>query len=138
MAFYYDGYTGPQKFWGRTSPEELVREYGTPLYVYNERILRERCREMKNLVKYPNFAVNYSAKANSNLHFLRIVREEGLVVDAMSLGEIAVEEAAGFDHDHIFFISNNMSREEMAAVIEKGILISVDSLSQLEIFGRCV
>lgn len=136
MAFYYDGYTGPQKFWGRTSPEELVREYGTPLYVYNERILRERCREMKNLVKYPNFAVNYSAKANSNLHFLRIVREEGLVVDAMSLGEIAVEEAAGFDHDHIFFISNNVSREEMAAVIEKGILISVDSLSQLEMFGR--
>ena len=93
MSFYYDGYTGPQKFWGQTSPAELVQEYGTPLYVYNEKILRERCREMKNLVKYPNFAVNYSAKANSNLHFLRIVREEGLVVDAMSLGEIAVEEA---------------------------------------------
>ena len=129
MSFYYDGYTGPQKFWGQTSPAELVQEYGTPLYVYNEKILRERCREMKNLVKYPNFAVNYSAKANSNLHFLRIVREEGLVVDAMSLGEIAVEEAAGFDNQHIFFISNNVSREEMAAVIEKGILISVDSVA---------
>lgn len=134
--FNFDYYTGPNRFWGNTTPAQLVRDYGSPLYVYNERILRERCREMKNLVKYPNFAVNYSAKANSNLHFLKIVREEGLVVDAMSLGEIAVEEAAGFDHDHIFFISNNVSREEMAAVIEKGILISVDSLAQLEMFGQ--
>ena len=134
--FNFDYYTGPNQFWGNTTPAQLVRDYGSPLYVYNERILRERCREMKNLVKYPNFAVNYSAKANSNLHFLKIVREEGLVVDAMSLGEIAVEEAAGFDHDHIFFISNNVSREEMAAVVEKGILISVDYLAQLEMFGQ--
>lgn len=136
MGFYFDYYTRPCNFWGETTPAELIKEYGSPLYAYNERILRRRCREMKNLVQYPNFVVNYSAKANSNLHFLEIVREEGLVVDAMSLGEIAVEEAAGFDHDHIFFISNNVSREEMRAVIEKNILISVDSLAQLEMFGQ--
>lgn len=136
MSFQFDYYTGPNQFWGGTSPAALTRSFGSPLYVYNEGILRKRCREMKALVQYPNFAVNYSAKANSNLSLLKIVREEGLVVDAMSLGEIAVEEAAGFDHSHIFFISNNVSCEEMQAVIDKGILISVDSLSQLETFGR--
>ena len=83
---------------------ELIKKYGSPLYVYDERILRKSCREMHNLLPKKNLRVNYSAKANSNLHFLRIVREEGLVVDAMSLGEIAVEEAAGFDHQYIFFI----------------------------------
>ena len=136
MAFYFDYYTKNCGFWGNTTPVTLAEKYGTPLYVYNEKILRERCRELKNLVTYPNFAVNYSAKANSNLRFLQIVREEGLVVDAMSLGEIAVEEAAGFDHQHIFFISNNVSQEEMAAVAAKGILVSVDSLAQLEMFGQ--
>lgn len=136
MSFQFDYYTGPNRFWNGSNPSELVRRFGSPLYVYNESILRRRCREMKQLVKYPNFAVNYSAKANSNLSLLKIIREEGLVVDAMSLGEIAVEKAAGFDHDHIFFISNNVSREEMQAVIDQQILISVDSLAQLEMFGQ--
>ena len=59
-------------FYGDLSPIELVEKYGSPLYVYNENILRERCKEIKNLVKYPNFKVHYSAKANSNLSLLKI------------------------------------------------------------------
>ena len=39
---------------------ELEKEYGTPLYVYSEQILRERCREMKNLLPSKNLRVNYS------------------------------------------------------------------------------
>ena len=107
MPYRYDLVTGKNGFWENTDPAALAAQYGTPLYVYNERILRERCREMRELVSYPNFHVNYSAKANTNLTILRIAREEGLYVDAMSLGEITVEEAAGFDAKHIFFISNN-------------------------------
>ena len=136
MPYRYDLVTGKNGFWENTDPAALAAQYGTPLYVYNERILRERCREMRELVSYPNFHVNYSAKANTNLTILRIAREEGLYVDAMSLGEITVEEAAGFDAKHIFFISNNVSREEMAQVIHKRIYVGVDSVSQLEMFGQ--
>lgn len=78
-------------FYGNSGPAELAEKYGTPLYVYNESVLRTRCREMKNLVSYDNFRVNYSAKANTNLSILRILRDEGLLVDAMSPGEIAIE-----------------------------------------------
>lgn len=133
--YQFDPITRPASFYGLTTPYELTRRYGLPLYVYNERILRERCRELKSFVTYPNFSVNYSVKANSNLPLLRIIREEGLVVDAMSLGEIVVEKAAGFTSDQIFYVSNNISAADMQAVIDQGILISADSLTQLELFG---
>ncbi|MFW5982231.1 MAG: diaminopimelate decarboxylase [Halanaerobiaceae bacterium] len=115
---------------------ELIEKYGSPLYVYNEDILRKRCRELKNLLPDRNFRVNYSAKANTNLEILKIVRDEGLDVDAMSPGEIYIEEKAGFTSDRILYISNNVSAEEMKFAIERGINVSVDSLSQLELYGE--
>ncbi len=128
--------TDKLNFWEATNPNEILKKFGSPLYVYNERILRERCKEMKNLVNYDNFSVNFSAKANSNLSLLKIVRSEGLNVDAMSPGEMFVELKAGFDPKQIFYISNNVSEEEMKYAIDRNITISVDSLSQLETYGR--
>lgn len=115
---------------------KLSEKYGTPLYVYSEAVLREKCREMKNLIPNKNVRVNYSAKANTNLEILKIIRDEGLDVDAMSPGEIFIEQLAGFDNNQIFFISNNISAEEMRYAIDRDILISVDSLSQLEMYGQ--
>ncbi|PKM51793.1 MAG: diaminopimelate decarboxylase [Firmicutes bacterium HGW-Firmicutes-7] len=123
-------------FFGNASPHELIEKYGSPLYVYNENILRDRCRELKQLITYPNFSVNYSVKANGNLSLLKIAREEELNVDAMSPGEIYVEEMAGFKSDQILFISNNISAEEMQYALDRNITVSVDSLSQLETLGK--
>lgn len=131
----YAKVTSESNFFQNTDPIELVQKYGSPLYVYNESIFRERCREVKKLLSYPHFSVNYSAKANSNLALLQIVREEGLNVDAMSPGEIYVELKAGFKPEQIFYICNNVSAEEMKYAIDNGVLVSVDSLSQLELFG---
>jgi diaminopimelate decarboxylase len=129
-------YTETVDFYGETNPQQLIAAYGSPLYVYNESILRERCREMKRLVNYSGFKVNFSSKANSNLRLLEIVRSEGLNADAMSPGEIHLLLAAGFQPEDILFIGNNVSGEEMRFAIERGITVSVDSLSQLELFGR--
>lgn len=123
-------------FFGNTDPAKLIKEYGSPLYVYNEEILRARCREMATLVGRPNFRVNYSTKANSSLALLQIVREEGLCADAMSPGEIHVLMKAGFTPEEIFYVGNNVSVDEMNFAIERGITVSVDSLSQLEMLGK--
>ncbi|HEX3027961.1 MAG TPA: diaminopimelate decarboxylase [Clostridia bacterium] len=133
MNNYFTEETG---FYGKTTPGSLIDRYGSPLYIYNENILRNRCREMKGLVQYENFMVNYSPKANSNIELLKIIRSEGLHVDAMSPGEIVLALAAGFKPDEIFYISNNVSEEEMRFAINKGITISVDSVSQLLQYGR--
>ena len=115
---------------------ELIATYGSPLYVYDETILRKRCNELKNLLPGLNLQVNYSIKANSNPHLLKIVLDEGFDVDAMSPGEIYVEELAGFTPDRIFYIGNNVSAKEMKYAIDRDILVSVDSLSQLELYGK--
>ncbi len=116
-------------------PEDLARDFGTPLYVYNEEILRLRCREMKGLIDYPLFSVNYSAKANCNLSLLKIIRQEGLDIDAMSPGEIHVELLAGFRPEQILYIGNNVSYDELRFAVDRNITVSVDSISQLDLFG---
>ncbi len=60
-------FTEETGFFGNSDAEQLVREYGSPLYVYNENILRERMREMEGLIENFPFTANYSIKANSNL-----------------------------------------------------------------------
>ncbi len=136
MNYIYSKVSSEKNFFGNTNPVELTEKYGTPLYVYNENILRSRCRDLKGLISYSNFTVNYSPKANGNLDILKIVRNEGLNVDAMSPGEIYVNMMAGYKPEDILFISNNVSEDEFRYAINAGVKISVDSVSQLEMVGR--
>ena len=132
----FAAYTKSVNFFGPRTPEELVKRFGSPLYIYNEELLRARCREMKSLSDHPGFHVHYSAKANANPALLKIIRSEGLRVDAMSPGELFLEEQAGFTPEEIIYICNNISAEEMRLPLDKGLLIGVDSLSQLDALGR--
>ena len=98
-------------FYGSTDPQALVDQFGSPLYVYNESILRRRCREMAHLVDYRPFTANFSCKANTNVELLRIIRSEGLLADAMSPGEIFMLKQAGYQGGEIFYIPNNVSEQ---------------------------
>ena len=122
-------------FFKGIDPEQIVRKYGTPVYVYNEEIIRKRMREVAGVIsKYP-YRANYSMKANSNLTILKIALEEGLNADAMSEGEIRLLMKAGFPADRIFFVPNNVDSLELQFAIDAGIMTSLDSLDQLELFG---
>lgn len=135
MSNIRSAYTDSMDFYGRLSPHELAETYGTPLYVYNEKILRQRCRELKTMVDFPGYGVNYSVKANSNPALLKIIRQEGLTVDAMSPGELRMDTLAGFEPEEILYISNNNDPAEMLNAISHGCLVSADSLSQLDMLG---
>ena len=136
MNYIYSKVSCEKKFFGNSDPVQLSEKYGTPLYLYNENILRKRCRDLKGLIAYSNFAVNYSLKANSNLELIKIVRSEGLLADAMSPGEIYLNILAGYKPEEILYISNNVSVDEFRYAIHAGVKISVDSVSQLEMFGK--
>jgi len=136
MIYKYSQVSDKKEFFGNTTPVDLAEEFGTPLYVYNEKIIRQRCNDLKNLVSYKNFVVNYSPKANASLELLKIIRDEGLRVDAMSPGEIFVNLKAGYKPHEILYISNNVDEKEFLYAIHAGVKISVDSLSQLEMYGK--
>ncbi len=131
-----DSYTQQVNFFGNSNPEELVKKYGSPLFVYNEDILRRQMRRVAGLLPNHRFTSNFSIKTNSNLSILKMANEEGLNADAMSPGEIYALKKAGFPSERIFYVSNNVSEEEMQYAIDEGVVVSVDSLSQLEMFGK--
>lgn len=125
-------YTDSLNFYGKETPQGLMEKFGSPLYVYNEVVLRERCRDLVGLCKTKGLHINYSAKANANPHLLKIIREEGCLVDAMSPGELYLDLKAGYKPDEVLYVCNNVSPEEMKNALEKGVLVSVDSLMQVE------
>ena len=91
-----ESFVTESKFFEGNAPEAVATEYGTPVYVYNEQILRDRMRQVAGVItKYP-YTANYSVKANTNVHILKLALEEGLNCDAMSPGEITLLLKAGF------------------------------------------
>ncbi len=129
-------YTKDVNFFAGNNPHELVEKYGSPLYVYNEKILRQCCKDLKGLSNSPQFHVDYSTKANNNVELLKIIRSEGLHVDAMSPGELFMNKKAGFTSKEMLYVCNNVSKEELKNALVNDLLISVDSLSQLESLGQ--
>lgn len=131
-----ESYINQVDFFKGNNPEDIVAEFGTPLYVYNEEIIRKHMDAVaKVITKYP-YTANYSVKANTNINILKLALEEGNNCDAMSVGEIMMLEKAGFPMDRIFFVPNNVAEDELKFAIEKGVMTSLDSLSQLELFGN--
>jgi len=116
--------------------DEIVAKFGSPLYVYSERVLRTRCKELRNFLQYEPFTPSYSCKANTNVTILKIIREEGFRADAMSPGEILLLRTAGFQPEEILYVGNNVSEAEMLYAIKAGVTVSIDSLAQLEQYGQ--
>ncbi len=115
----------------------LAREFGTPLYIYDELTLREKCREFKTefVGRHPT-TVNYSCKAFLNRAVLKIFIDEGLGLDVVSGGEIAIATAFGFPPGRIDFPGNNKSADELALALELGVRhIVVDNFHELEMLG---
>ena len=85
-----------------------------PLYVMDEDTLRHMCREFVGEFgrRYANCRVLYGAKAFVNPALARLVQEEGLGMDVVSGGEVAVAQAAGFPPDLMYFHGNNKSADE--------------------------
>ncbi|MDT8445924.1 MAG: diaminopimelate decarboxylase [bacterium] len=121
-----------QQLLGGRDPGDLARRFGTPLYLYDEAVLRRNASALAQLVPLDNFRVYYSAKANSNVSLLQIIRQEGLGVDALSAGEVLAEEAAGYKTPEILFVSNNVPQKTFDWMVQKGIRhCCVDSLGQM-------
>lgn len=131
-------YTDRVNFFGGEIRLNLRPVSGRPCMCITNTFLRRRCRELAGLSAHPGFHVNYSAKANTNPVLLSIIREEGCVVDAMSPGEIFLNLHAGFTPDQILYVCNNVDADELKNAADRGLLVSVDSLSQLELYGASI
>jgi diaminopimelate decarboxylase len=115
---------------------DLVNNYGTPLYVLDESLIRENCRLYKNAMdKYynGNGLVLYASKALSTMAVCKIVEQEGLGLDVVSGGELYTAMKAGVPMDRIYFHGNNKTCEELELAISNNIRrIVVDNREELK------
>lgn len=102
---------------------ELAKTYGTPLYVIDEDKVREMCRTYKNAVKnhFDDADILYASKALSFKGMYQIAKEEGMCVDAVSIGEIYTAISAGFPKERIYYHGNNKMREDIEFAVGQGI-----------------
>ncbi len=115
---------------------KLAQQFGTPLYVMDEWLIRENCRRYKTAFArhYPKEArVAYAAKAFCTLAMCRLVAEEGLWIDAASGGELFTALRAQFPPHRIYLHGNFKSDEELAMALGYKIgRIVVDCFEELE------
>ncbi len=121
---------------------ELARLHGTPLYVYDADMIRRRCRDLAAWD-----TVRFAQKACSNLAVLDLIRREGVLVDAVSTGEIHRALAAGYPAHAtagpaagaalppahpIVYTADIFDRDSLDAVVRHGIHVNCGSADMLE------
>ncbi len=115
---------------------QLAQTHGTPLWVYDAATIRQRIAELRAFD-----TIRFAQKANSNLHLLALMREQGVKVDAVSLGEIERALAAGYragTHDgeaEIVFTADLIDRATLAKVVAEQIPVNAGSIDMLEQLG---
>jgi diaminopimelate decarboxylase len=118
---------------------ELAAEFGTPLYVFDEFSLRNKCREFKTEFgqRYSETTLIYASKAFLNGALAVIFREEGLGLDAVSDGELAIAGSVDFPMDMVYFHGNNKSDEELGLALKHHVgRIVVDNFDELDRLGE--
>jgi diaminopimelate decarboxylase len=116
---------------------DLASEFGTPLFVYDEKHIRDRARAAVSAFGDGN--VIYAAKAFLCKAMARLAHEEGLRLDVASGGEMEVALAAGVPPAKLVFHGNNKSVSELAAALDRGVgRIVVDSFDEIDRIERLV
>lgn len=120
---------------GGVSVADLAAEYGTPLYIYDEASIRERCSFYREALaaSHPRPRVVYAGKAWLSIELLKIIRDEGLSLDVVSSGELYVALKSGFPAEKISLHGNNKGPDELKMAIDAGIKqIVVDNFYEIE------
>ncbi len=115
---------------------ELAKEFGTPLYVLDEDLMKKNCRTYKQAIdKYydGNGLVLYASKSLCTMYTSRLVNEEGLGADAVSGGELYTLKKSGFPMDKVYFHGNNKTPQEIELALDFGVgHIVVDNRYELD------
>ncbi|WP_207886226.1 diaminopimelate decarboxylase [Pseudomonas sp. 30_B] len=115
--------------------EQLALQFGTPLWVYDAATIRGQIERLKSFD-----IIRFAQKACSNLHILRLMREQGVKVDAVSQGELLRALAAGYscreDESEIVFTADLLDRATLETVVEHGIPVNAGSIDMLRQLGE--
>jgi len=115
---------------------EIAKEFGTPVYVYHAEKIKEQYEKLTESFKNTNTVFFYACKALTNINILKYIRSLGCNVDCSSINEVRLALHAGFSPGNILYTSNGIAFDEIEEAKELGVIINIDSLSNLKKFGQ--
>ncbi len=112
----------------------LADQFGTPLWAYDAATIRQRIAQVSNFE-----AIRFAQKACSNIHILKLMREQGVKVDAVSRGEILRALAAGYvaggEPSEVVFTADLFDAATLDCVVEHGVPVNAGSIDMLHQLG---
>lgn len=121
----------------KTELESIVREYPTPVYIYDEAAIRANARRLLDVFSWaPKFKEYFAVKATPNPHILALLKEEGIGADCSSLAELVLAEKSGITGENIMFTSNDTPVEDYQKASDLGAIINLDDITQIDFLEK--
>lgn len=114
----------------------IAKEFGTPLYVYDADRITAQYKKLTDAFSGSNTRFFYACKALTNINILKHIKAIGCNVDCSSINEAKLALLAGFEPARILYTSNSIHFSEIEEAVALGIHINIDSISNLEKFGK--
>jgi diaminopimelate decarboxylase len=114
----------------------IADEFGTPVYVYHAEKIAAQYQKLKDAFAGQDVVFFYASKALTNINVLQYIKSLGANIDCSSVNEVKLALHAGFPADKILYTSNGIAFDEIEEAKNLGVHINIDSLSNLEKFGK--
>ncbi|WP_346239175.1 diaminopimelate decarboxylase [Niabella insulamsoli] len=114
----------------------VAEEYGTPLYVYHEDKIVSQYQRLVKAFNNEKVRFFYACKALTNINILKVLKAQGCNIDCSSINEVKLALHVGFDPKNVLYTSNGIDFEEIETARSLGVIINIDSLSNLKKFGQ--
>ena len=113
--------------------EEIVKQFPTPVHLYDEKGIRENARKVNAAFAWnKGFKEYFAVKATPNPYILNILKEEGCGTDCSSLTELMMSDACGFGGHEIMFSSNATPPEDFEMAAKLGAIINLDDFTHID------
>ena len=113
----------------------VAESFGTPVYVYDADRIISNYKQMSSAFKGVDIKIKYACKALTNINILKLLRQQGSGLDAVSIQEARIGLKAGFQAEEILFTPNSVDFAEIRTAAEMGLAVNIDELGILEQFG---
>ncbi len=114
----------------------IADEFGTPVYVYHAEKIAEQYNKLLSAFANNDVRFFYACKSLTNINILKLIKSIGANVDCSSINEVKLALLAGFEPKNILYTSNGISFAEIEEAQSLNVNITIDSLSNLEKFGK--
>lgn len=114
---------------------EIAKTYGTPVYVYDGQKILDQVALLNKAFAGVHMKIKYATKALSNINILKLLKDAGTGVDAVSIEEVKLALHVGFAAEEIMYTPNCVSFEEIQEAVDYGVMVNIDNIPMLEQFG---